>query len=55
MAVTGTFKHLKMKLAEEGFDPAATSDPLFFLEDNKGYIPMTPELFNAIRDGTLRL
>ncbi|XP_028258171.1 very long-chain acyl-CoA synthetase-like [Parambassis ranga] len=55
VAVTGTFKQLKMKLAEEGFDPAATSDPLFYLEDNKGYTPMTQELFNSIRDGTLRL
>ncbi|XP_023139741.1 long-chain fatty acid transport protein 2-like [Amphiprion ocellaris] len=55
LAVTGTFKQMKVKLAEEGFNPAVIKDPLFFLEDNKGYVPMTQETFNSISEGTLRL
>ncbi|RVE74324.1 hypothetical protein OJAV_G00020810 [Oryzias javanicus] len=55
LSVTGTFKHMKVKLGEEGFDPAAIQDPLYFLEDNKGYIPMTQEIFNSISEGKLRL
>lgn len=55
LVVTGTFKQMKMKLAEEGFNPAVIRDPLFYLEDNKGYVPMTQELFNSIAEGRLRL
>ncbi|XP_034050881.1 very long-chain acyl-CoA synthetase-like [Thalassophryne amazonica] len=55
MPVTGTFKQMKVKLAEEGFNPAAIMDPLFFLEDNNGYIPMTQQKFNSICDGSIRL
>lgn len=55
MVVTSTFKQMKVKLAEEGFNPALIKDPLFYLEDNKGYIPMTQETFNCIAEGRLRL
>ncbi|KAK2853806.1 hypothetical protein Q5P01_006467 [Channa striata] len=55
LAVTGTFKQMKMKLAEEGFNPVIIKDPLFFLDDNKGYVPMTQEIFNSIADGRIRL
>ncbi|CAF99827.1 unnamed protein product, partial [Tetraodon nigroviridis] len=55
LVVTGTFKQMKMTLAEEGFNPSATKDKLFFLEDNKGYVPMTQEIFNSIAEGRLRL
>ncbi|XP_008402769.1 very long-chain acyl-CoA synthetase-like [Poecilia reticulata] len=55
VAVTGTFKQLKAKLAEEGFDPAVIQDSLFFLEDGKGYVPMTQEILAAIREGSLKL
>ncbi|XP_054900812.1 long-chain fatty acid transport protein 2-like [Poeciliopsis prolifica] len=55
VAVTGTFKHLKAKLAAQGFDPAVIQDPLFFLEDGKGYVPMTQEILTAITEGTLKL
>lgn len=53
--VTGTFKQLKTKLAEEGFNPAVIRDTLFFLEDSKGYVPMTQEIFNSITEGQIRL
>lgn len=55
MVVTGTFKQMKAKLAEEGFNPAVIRDPLFFLEDSKGYVHMTQEIFNSIAEGRLRL
>ncbi|XP_040893349.1 very long-chain acyl-CoA synthetase-like [Toxotes jaculatrix] len=55
LAVTGTFKQMKVKLAEEGFNPAVIRDPLFYLEDNKGYVPMTQEIFNSISEGRIRL
>ncbi|XP_013882119.1 very long-chain acyl-CoA synthetase [Austrofundulus limnaeus] len=55
LAVTGTFKQLKAKLAEEGFNPDIIQDPLFFLEDNKGYVPMSKDIFSSISEGTLKL
>lgn len=55
LAVTGTFKQLKVKLAEEGFNPAVIKDRLFYLEDNNGYVPMTQEMFNSIAEGRIRL
>ncbi|XP_035508428.1 very long-chain acyl-CoA synthetase-like [Morone saxatilis] len=55
LVVTGTFKQMKVKLAEEGFNPAVIRDPLFYLEDNKGYVPMTQEIFNSIAEGRVRL
>ncbi|KAF6732672.1 Very long-chain acyl-CoA synthetase [Oryzias melastigma] len=55
LSVTGTFKHMKVKLGEEGFNPATIQDPLYFLEDNNGYVPMTQEIFNSILEGKLRL
>ncbi|XP_038558127.1 very long-chain acyl-CoA synthetase-like [Micropterus salmoides] len=54
LVVTGTFKQMKMKLAEEGFNPAVIRDPLFYLEDNKGYVPMTQEIFSSVAEGRIR-
>lgn len=55
MVVTGTFKQMKVKLAEEGFNPGVISDPLFYLEENKSYVPMTQEIFSSIAEGRTRL
>uniref|UniRef100_A0A3P9JQE9 long-chain-fatty-acid--CoA ligase n=1 Tax=Oryzias latipes TaxID=8090 RepID=A0A3P9JQE9_ORYLA len=55
LSVTGTFKHMKVKLAEEGFNPATIKDPLYFLGDNEGYISMTQEIFDSISEGKVRL
>uniref|UniRef100_A0A8C7JQ36 long-chain-fatty-acid--CoA ligase n=1 Tax=Oncorhynchus kisutch TaxID=8019 RepID=A0A8C7JQ36_ONCKI len=55
LAVTGTFKHMKVKLAEEGFNPAMMQDRLYYLEDSKGYIPMTQEMYHSISDGKIHL
>ncbi|KAL6479599.1 hypothetical protein MHYP_G00130320 [Metynnis hypsauchen] len=56
LEVTGTFKQVKMRLAEEGFNPNTIRDPLYFLEDRKRtYVPMTEEIVNSITAGQLRL
>ena len=38
-----------------GFNPAAIRDPFFDLEDNKGYVTMTQEIFDSIAEGRIRL
>ncbi|XP_061596380.1 long-chain fatty acid transport protein 2-like [Cololabis saira] len=55
LVLTGTYKQMKVKLGEEGFNPTVIKDPLFFLQDNTGYVPMTQEIFSNIAEGTLRL
>lgn len=55
LVLTGTFKQMKVKLAEEGFNPGVISDPLFYLEENKSYVPMTQEIFCSIGEGKIRL
>ncbi len=55
IAKTGTFKQVKTELREQGFDPARSSDPVYFFEDGKRYVPMTPELHAKITSGALRL
>ncbi|XP_034050865.1 very long-chain acyl-CoA synthetase-like [Thalassophryne amazonica] len=55
VAVNATFKHIKVKLAEEGFNPAVIKDHMFYLEENQCYVPMTQEIFNAINNNTIRL
>ncbi|KAM4602598.1 long-chain fatty acid transport protein 2-like [Polymixia lowei] len=55
LTLTGTFKQMKVKLAEEGFNPAVIADPLFYLEDSKGYVPMTQEIFNSITEERIKL
>lgn len=53
---TGTFKHRKVDLVREGFDPAAISDPLYFRDDARGgYVPLDPRLYEEIVAGRARL
>ncbi|KAL7879302.1 hypothetical protein AOLI_G00102760 [Acnodon oligacanthus] len=54
--VTGTFKQVKKKLVEEGFDPAGISEPLYFLsEKERRYVPLTELLYTSIGTGSVRL
>uniref|UniRef100_H0WQC1 Long-chain-fatty-acid--CoA ligase n=1 Tax=Otolemur garnettii TaxID=30611 RepID=H0WQC1_OTOGA len=54
--ITGTFKHRKVTLVEEGFNPTAVKDALYFLDDTaKMYVPMTEDIYNAISAKTLKL
>ncbi|XP_072321304.1 long-chain fatty acid transport protein 2-like [Eucyclogobius newberryi] len=53
--VTGTFKQMKVKLALEGFDPTVVKEPLYFLDDKQGYIPLTQDVYDGVMEGRLRL
>jgi fatty-acyl-CoA synthase len=52
--VTGTFKHRKVELVREGFDPAGVGDPLFFLDPEQGYVPLDAVLYARITSGEVR-
>ena len=54
--MTGTFKMKKVKLVEEGFNPALIQDPLYFLEaEKKTYVPMTEEIYRSIAAREIKL
>lgn len=54
--VTGTYKHIKVKLVEESFDPALIKDPLFILDETvKNYTPLTQEIYESVMQGDFRL
>uniref|UniRef100_A0A8C0RUB8 long-chain-fatty-acid--CoA ligase n=1 Tax=Canis lupus familiaris TaxID=9615 RepID=A0A8C0RUB8_CANLF len=56
IAITGTFKHRKVTLVEEGFNPAVIKDALYFLDDKaEMYVPMTEDIYNAINNKALKL
>ncbi len=55
MEVTGTFKHRKLDLVNDGFDPAKVSEPLFFLEAERGYVPLDADLYGRITTGGVRV
>src|SRR6185503_12647415 len=49
MDTTGTFKHRKVDLVRDGFDPRVISDPLYFRDDSAGaYIALDTTLFDGI-------
>ena len=54
--VTSTFKHKKSDLAREGFDPATTSDTLYFDDrERQAYVPLDAALHARIVTGAIRL
>lgn len=56
MAVTGTFKHRKVELVGDGFDPALVDDPLWLLDTaTDTYVPLDAPLHRRITSGDLRL
>jgi fatty-acyl-CoA synthase len=56
MDVTGTLKHTKTRLREEGYDPARISDPLYFRDDGRRtYVPLGAELAKRIEAGEIGL
>jgi fatty-acyl-CoA synthase len=53
---TSTFKQRKTDLVHQGFDPAATTDDLYFLHPElQTYVRLTPALYGQICDGKVRL
>lgn len=56
LELTGTFKQIKVKLVEDGFDPVNTRDPLFVIDElNRTYTPLTVEIHESILSGKLKL
>lgn len=56
MDVTGTFKHRKIELQKEGFNPEEIGDALFFFDElAQVYVPLDDELYDKICSGSLRL
>lgn len=54
--ITGTFKHRKVELVKEGFNPEIVSDPLFFLNpETEHYQPLNSDEYNKIISGDYRL
>jgi fatty-acyl-CoA synthase len=56
IAITSTFKHTKNEFQRDGFDPAATSDPIYFDDAaNNAFVPLDDALYQRINAGTMRL
>jgi fatty-acyl-CoA synthase len=54
--VTGTFKQKKVDLVREGFNPAATADPIYFNDSQaKAFVRLDPALYQRIESGDVRL
>ncbi len=54
--MTGTFKHKKAQLAQDGFDPTKCAPGgLYFREPGSGFVRLTPEIHAAILAGGYRL
>jgi fatty-acyl-CoA synthase len=54
MKTTATFKIQKTQLRKEGIDPDAQAGQLYLRTDD-GYVPLTPELWAGVQNGTVRL
>ena len=56
IAVTATFKHQKIDIVRDGFDPAATDDAIYFDDPSRqAYVRLDGALFERIKAGTVRL
>ena len=54
--VTGTFKQRKLDLVREGFDPAATTDAIYFNDSSKrSFMRLDAALYERICSGAVRL
>jgi fatty-acyl-CoA synthase len=55
LAVTGTFKHRKIDMVADGFDPEHVKEPLYVRDSGKGFVAITPEVMAEIVGGRMRL
>lgn len=56
MGITGTFKHRKIDLVEQGFDPSRIADPLFaFDAQTRTYVPLDHARYAEIVAGRFKL
>uniref|UniRef100_A0A3B3BXR4 long-chain-fatty-acid--CoA ligase n=1 Tax=Oryzias melastigma TaxID=30732 RepID=A0A3B3BXR4_ORYME len=56
LEVTGTFKQMKVKLMDQGFDPGSIQDPLYILDDRaESYVLLTDDIYKSIMSGNIKL
>ncbi|CAL1153617.1 unnamed protein product, partial [Cladocopium goreaui] len=56
MDITGTFKHQKVQLRDQGFDPAKVPDPVYILHpESKRYEPLDPQVISQLQQGRSKL
>jgi fatty-acyl-CoA synthase len=56
MALTSTFKYQKHELVREGYDPAATPDPIYFCDPRRqAFVALDQALYEHIVSGQIRL
>ena len=54
--LTGTFKYSKTDLVRQGYNPAATSDAIYFdSPESKSFVPLDQFLFDRIQAGQIQL
>jgi fatty-acyl-CoA synthase len=54
--LTGTFKYSKVELMDQGFDPTATTDSIYFANpDSQGFDRLDKALYERIQSGKIRL
>jgi fatty-acyl-CoA synthase len=54
--LTGTFKYSKTELIRQGYDPTASSDALYFDNDQSGaFVELNAALYRRIQNGEFRL
>jgi hypothetical protein len=56
LQVTATLKHTKTDLVRDGYDPAATSDVIYFDDpEREAFVRFDQALYNRIQMGQIRL
>uniref|UniRef100_A0A8C4UQL4 long-chain-fatty-acid--CoA ligase n=1 Tax=Falco tinnunculus TaxID=100819 RepID=A0A8C4UQL4_FALTI len=56
MQINATFKHQKMQLLNEEFNPGIISEPLYFMhEPAHSYIPLTRDLYKNVTSGEINI
>jgi fatty-acyl-CoA synthase len=54
--VTGTFKQTKVELVRQSFNPASTTDPIYFNDPHaQAFVPLDAALYRRIESGEVRL
>ena len=54
--ITGTFKHRKVELVKDGYNPKEIKEPMYFCDHKKQtYLPLDQELFDKIQNKELKL
>lgn len=56
MEVTGTFKHRKVDLVKEGYDPFVVKDPVYVIDaEERTYVPLSPANMQRLKSGQIKI